>query len=165
MKVNLKECCEIAIEAAKAAGKIISEQYPKNIEVHTKDGGESYAAQVVTEVDKACEKTILKHLATVTQKYDLALLSEETEDDGSRFQKDYFWCIDPMDGTLAFIEKRSGFSVSIALVKKDGEPVVGVVYDPLHDVVYTAYKNGGVFKNGVPFKGSFKRNRFHLCYG
>ena len=71
MKVNLKECCEIAIEAAKAAGKIISEQYPKNIEVHTKDGGESYAAQVVTE-----DKANTKASSDVTQK-DLALLSKK----------------------------------------------------------------------------------------
>ena len=47
--------------------------------------------------------------------FEVGFLSEETEDNGSRFEEDYFWCIDPMDGTLAFINGHPGFSVSIAL--------------------------------------------------
>ncbi|MEZ4955040.1 MAG: inositol monophosphatase family protein [Saprospiraceae bacterium] len=43
-----------------------------------------------------------------------------------------------MDGTLAFINKHPGFSVSIALIANDGTPHIGVVYDPSTDTLYQA---------------------------
>ena len=123
-----------------------------DIKVEKKIGGDSYASQVVTAVDLACEKVILSHLLPSCDEFGLALLSEETEDDASRLEKDYFWCIDPMDGTLAFINKHPGFSVSIALISKDGTPQIGVVYDPSTDTMYHAIKGVGAFKNGKPWK-------------
>ena len=137
----------IAIKAALSAGEIIQRHMNDDIEVNTKQGGENYASQVVTEVDKACEKVILSHLLPTCEKFDIALLSEETEDDGGRFDKDFFWCIDPMDGTLAFINKRPGFSVSIALIAKDGTPYIGVVFNPSNNTLYYAIKGQGVYKN------------------
>jgi len=91
-----------------------------------------------------------------------ALLSEETADDGSRFEEAFFWCIDPMDGTLAFINKQPGFSVSIALVAKDGTSYIGVVFDPSTDILYHAIKGNGVFKNGNPWE--IKHTNNHLTY-
>ena len=150
MSIDFDKLQRVGISASKEAGNIIMSHFEKDIEVATKQGMSSYAAQVVTEVDKACEEVILKHLKPISNELDLAILSEETEDDGSRLVKPYFWCIDPMDGTLAFIEKREGFSVSIALVRKDGVPVLGVVYDPVSKTVYTAQRGKGAHKNGVP---------------
>ena len=46
--------------------------------------------------------------------YALALLTEESADDGSQFCQDYFWCIDPLDGTLPFIRGLPGYAVSIS---------------------------------------------------
>jgi len=143
---------KIAIGAARAAGEIIRAYMDEEIEVENKDGGDSYASQVVTKVDKECEEAILAQLRPSCKQFDIALLSEETEDDGSRFVKDYFWCVDPMDGTLAFINKRPGFSVSIALVSKDGIPQIGVVYDPSTDKMYHAVNGQGAFKNNVPWR-------------
>lgn len=152
----------IAVDAALAAGKIIRASTNEDIAVNKKEGMKSFAAQVVTEVDLKCEKVILEHLGPVSQKYDLAILSEETKDDGSRFEKDYFWCIDPMDGTLAFINKYPGFSVSIALIEKDGIPMIGVVYDPSEDNLYYAVKGIGAFKNNDPWEINPKNK--HLTY-
>ncbi|MEM9985793.1 MAG: inositol monophosphatase family protein, partial [Bacteroidota bacterium] len=95
---------------------------------------------------RACERVILDQLLPSCKAFDLAILSEETEDDGGRFKKDFFWCVDPMDGTLAFIRKQPGFSVSIALIAKDGTPYLGVVYDPLTDTLYHAIKGKGAYK-------------------
>jgi len=53
-----------------------------------------------------------------------------------------------MDGTLAFIQNTPGFSVSIALVARNGTPLIGVVYDPVTDNLNHAIQNGGIFKNG-----------------
>jgi len=160
--MNLSQLSKIAIKAALAAGKVIQKHMNDEVKVENKKGGDSYASQVVTAVDIACEKAILSHLLPTCDEFDLALLSEETEDDGSRFKEDFFWCIDPMDGTLAFINKEPGFSVSIALVAKDGTPNIGVVFDPVTDTLYHAAKGIGAFKNNNPWK--IKPANEHLTY-
>ena len=149
--MDLIQLKDIAIDAAYTAGQLIKEYASEDVIVNKKSEPSSYAAQVVTEVDLKCEKIIKKLLQPVSQTYDLALLSEETIDDGSRLQKDYFWCIDPLDGTLPFINKRPGYAVSIALVARDGTPYLGVVYDPTTDIVYHAVKGFGAFKNNQPW--------------
>ncbi len=160
--MNLLKLSKIAIEAALSAGKIIQQYMNEDVLVENKKAGNSYASQVVTAVDRACETAILSHLLPTCDEYDLAILSEETEDDGSRFHKEYFWCIDPMDGTLAFINKEPGFSVSIALIAKEGTPQIGVVYNPSTDILYHAIKGEGVYKNGILWK--IKNTNKHLTY-
>jgi len=159
MNIDWQELGDKAIEAALAAGKVINSYREKDLEVETKEGASSYAAQVVTEVDRAAEKVILDILEPTCKTYDLAMLSEESVDDGSRFEKDFFWCIDPMDGTLPFINKEPGFSVAIALVAKDGSPHLGVVYDPSTENLYHAIKGLGAFKNHKPWHIE-KQNNF-----
>ncbi|PHN01377.1 3'(2'),5'-bisphosphate nucleotidase CysQ family protein [Flavilitoribacter nigricans] len=160
--MDLLQLNDIAIKAALAAGKVIRHYTDDDVTVEKKTGGTSYASQVVTVVDKACETIILEHLRPTFDAFDLALLSEETEDDGSRFEKDYFWCIDPMDGTLAFINKQPGFSVAIALIARDGSPVIGVVYDPSTDNLYHAVRGHGAYKNEAPWV--IKPANDHLSY-
>jgi len=144
---HLNTLCTIAIEAAQKAGALIISYVDKNVAVQNKEGADSLAAQVVTEVDIKAQNTILNVLSPTFEKYNLALLTEESDDDKSRFEKDYFWCIDPMDGTLAFTEKTPGYAVSIALVSKSGESQIGVVFDPVTDTLYHAIKGEGAFKN------------------
>ena len=160
--MDLLQLSKIAITASLSAGKVIQKYMNEQVEVKKKKGGESYSSQVVTAVDIECEKVILSHLLPTCEEFGLALLSEETEDDGSRFEEDLFWCIDPMDGTLAFINKHPGFSVSIALIAKDGTPYIGVVYDPSTDTLYHAVKGNGAFKNGNPWE--IKHLNDHLTY-
>ncbi len=150
--MNLKHLTDIAIKAALAAGKHIKKYMEKDVAFEKKEGGTNYASQVVTKVDRECENIILSHLLPICEEFDIALLTEETEDDGSRFEKDFFWCIDPIDGTLNFINKEPGFSVSIALIAKDGTPYIGVVYDPTTDTIYHATKGNGALKNGSPWQ-------------
>ena len=142
---------ETAIAAAESAGRVIQKYMHDDVEVEKKEGGSTYASQVVTAVDIESEKVILSYLLPTCKQYDLGLLTEETEDDGSRFEKDFFWCIDPMDGTLSFINDHPGFAISIALIAKDGTPYLGVVFDPSTDTLYHAVRGKGVFKNGDPW--------------
>lgn len=160
--MDLLKLNDIASKAALSAGKVIQQSMQDDVLVEQKKGGISYASQVVTEVDRACESVILSHLRPSCDEFHLALLSEETEDDGSRFEEDFFWCVDPMDGTLAFINKQAGFSVSIALVAKDGTPYLGVVFDPCTDTLYHAIRGNGAFKNGMPWE--IKPANGHLTY-
>jgi len=160
--MDLVELKNIAVKAALAAGKVIKKYLNDDVLVEKKKGGASYASQVVTAVDRECEAAIFSHLRPTCEQFDLALLSEETEDDGSRFKKDFFWCIDPLDGTLAFINKQPGFSVSLALVAQDGTPHIGVVYNPNTDALYWAIKGKGAYKNGRPWLINVPNN--HLTY-
>ncbi len=149
--MDLQHLANIAIEAALSAGKVIQKHMNDDITVEKKEAGSNYASQVVTKVDRECESIILSHLIPTCKTFDIGILTEETEDDRSRFKKDFFWCVDPMDGTLAFIKKQSGFSVAIALITKDGTPVIGVVFDPSTETLYHAIKGKGVYKNKKPW--------------
>uniref|UniRef100_UPI004049973E 3'(2'),5'-bisphosphate nucleotidase CysQ family protein n=1 Tax=Fulvivirga sp. TaxID=1931237 RepID=UPI004049973E len=149
-KQDLEALCETAKVAAVVAGKYIQSQFDKHYNKGIKDGANSLAAQVVTEVDIKAQTIILEHLKDSIREYDLGVLTEESSDDRSRLEKDYFWCIDPLDGTLPFTEGRAGYAVSIALIAKSGDPIVGVVYIPDLALCYTAVKRSGVWVNGEP---------------
>jgi 3'(2'), 5'-bisphosphate nucleotidase/myo-inositol-1(or 4)-monophosphatase len=156
-QADLESLCNLAIKAACEAGKMIASHTGTDLTVKIKDstasdnsktpGGESLASQVLTEVDIKSQQIILNHLTPTLSRYDLGLLSEESVDDSSRFEKDYFWCIDPLDGTLPFTESKPGYAVSIALVKRNGEPIIGIVYDPVQNNLYHAIKGTGAYKN------------------
>ena len=152
MNIDFEKLTGLAEHAAKEAGRIINSYSQKEVEVEHKDGGHTYASQVVTEVDRKAQDTILGTLNPSLNKYDFALLTEESEDDLSRLEKEYFWCIDPLDGTLPFTRKEPGYSVSIALVSRDGSPQIGVVYDPVDDILWQATKGLGVKRNDRPWK-------------
>jgi len=146
---ELAELANLAIDAATAAGEMIARSRPKLIE-HKSSGG-SLASQVVTEVDRRSEAIILQTLNPTLRRFELGLLTEEQPDDGGRFRTNYFWCIDPIDGTLPFIEGTPGYAVAIALVRGDGAPTIGVVYDPVGETVVHAIAGAGVFRNGRPW--------------
>ena len=57
---------------------------------------------------------------------------------------EYYWCIDPIDGTKEFIKKNGEFTVNIALIHKDA-PILGVVYAPAMGDMYKAKKGRGCF--------------------
>ena len=150
-QAQLHGLSEAAIQAATEAGQFIQSCCHPPIKVQNKKGGESYASQVVTEVDFKAQEIILEHLNASVQSYDLGLLTEESIDDQSRLTKDYFWCIDPLDGTLPFTEQRPGYAVSIALVSKAADSEIGVVYLPDQQKCYSAVKGAGVQLNGEPY--------------
>jgi 3'(2'), 5'-bisphosphate nucleotidase/myo-inositol-1(or 4)-monophosphatase len=145
---KLQELTQQAIIGARAAGDIINRHYQNKIQVHHKDRGTSVASQVVTEVDYKAQAAIVEVLEPSCANDGLGLLTEESPDTGQRLKKAAFWSIDPMDGTLAFINNTPGFSVSIALVARNGTPLIGVVYDPVTDNLMHAIRGRGVFKNG-----------------
>ncbi len=154
---DLIHLTEYAITAAQKAGKHISQTRPLNVE--RKLGGDTLASQVVTEVDQQSQDIVLEVLEPTLSKFDLALLTEESPDDGRRLEKDFFWCIDPIDGTLPFIEGVPGYAVSIALISRAGVPQIGVVYDPVEHMLYHAVKGQGAFRNTNPW--TLEQSRDH----
>ena len=142
---HLRELADLAVVAATEAGTMIAGTRPTEIE--QKAGGPSPASAVVTDIDRRSEAIILGHLAPTLERFELALLTEEQADDGGRRVAEHFWAIDPLDGTLPFVEGSAGYSVSIALVARDGTPLIGVVCDPLEETVLHAVSGVGAFRD------------------
>lgn len=147
---DIRDLQVIAELAALKAGKLVQEKRA-DFTVNFKSAGESLASTVVTEVDLMSEEIINQVLGPTLSKYDLALLSEETPDDGSRLQKDYFWCIDPIDGTLPFTKQQEGYAVTISMIDKAGVPIIGVAYDPWNEKLYAGSTVQPLTINGTPF--------------
>ncbi|NMM48518.1 3'(2'),5'-bisphosphate nucleotidase CysQ family protein [Marinigracilibium pacificum] len=159
---ELFELSQIACEAAKEAGDFIQNFTREDILVDQKEEQKTRASQVVTQVDIKSQEIILEKLAPSIKKFNLGLLTEESADDNSRFSNDYFWCIDPLDGTLSFIENKYGYAVSIALVSRSGESLIGVVYDPIKSDLYYAFRSGGVYKNNAKIELSEPSNNLNV---
>lgn len=149
---NLDDLLHEAVAAAREAGAFIHASAARGIEVQHKSGGSNIASQVVTEVDLRADAMISEALRPSCARYDLALLTEESTDDRARLQKDAFWSVDPLDGTMAFIESKPGYSVSIGLVARDGTPMIGVVYNPVTDILYSAVRGQGAQRDGSPWQ-------------
>lgn len=145
----------VAKEAARAAGKLIRASIGRPLQTMEK----SSPHDLVTEVDKACQETIQ---AILQRAYpDSSFLGEESVAPGSESasqavldaRTDFLWVVDPIDGTLNFIRGVPACTVSIGLVV-EGKPVVGVVYDPLREEMFSAVAGTGTMLNGVPCRVS-----------
>ena len=159
---ELEILAQTALNAAIKASDYIQSQVNQNHKIKLKEGVENLATQVVTAIDIESQRLILEELKPSMLEYDLGLLTEELPDDGSRFTRDYFWCIDPLDGTLPFTEKQPGYAVSIALIKQSGEPVIGVVADPHDQKTWLAIKDRGVLRNDEPISSTPQHDRL-IC--
>ncbi|MCF7797927.1 MAG: 3'(2'),5'-bisphosphate nucleotidase CysQ [Lentisphaeria bacterium] len=126
----MKELVQIAQTAATRAGSILLEYYKDEYEIRDK----SYHNPVTT-ADHAADDFLKEFILKETP--DFGWLSEETVDSPDRLEKEYVWIVDPLDGTKEFIEGVSHFVVSVGLVK-NGEPVLGVIYNPVRkELIYT----------------------------
>jgi len=140
--LDLEELLDEVIAAATAAAEVIQSYGNKEIEVTHKGLGGGLAAEVVTEADLRCQALIETHLKPSCDKYSIAFIGEESKDKSERFNKPYSWLVDPIDGTLPFIEKREGYTVSIGLIDQKGEPLLGVVFNPYNNDMYAATRSG-----------------------
>ena len=140
----------LAVRAAKEAGAIIMEYYKADYEIHDKG-----YHNPVTTADHAAD-SLLKEMLTESCP-DYGWLSEETVDSPDRLSKERVWVVDPLDGTKEFIEGVPQFVVSIAIVE-NGEPVVGVLYNPVTKDTFTAAKGEGAFLNDEPVRCVTKDN-------
>ena len=85
--MNLGELTEEAVRAARVAGELIQSYRDRDVKVEHKAGGDTLASQVVTEVDEKAQAEILKILKPTCAAHDLALLTEEHEDDRGRLKR------------------------------------------------------------------------------
>jgi myo-inositol-1(or 4)-monophosphatase len=127
-----------AWEAAEEAGTLIRETWQQSKQIQYKS-----AIDLVTSVDRQAEERIVRVLHKHFPDHSI-LAEEETNIAGS--QDVYRWIVDPLDGTTNFAHAYPHFSVSIAL-ERQGEIILGLVYDPLRREVFKATKGCGAFLN------------------
>jgi len=128
----------IAVRAARSAGRILlrySDQVD-HLTVQTKSRND-----FVSEVDRGAEEAIIHELRSKFP--DHAILAEES---GARGRSEFEWVIDPLDGTTNYLHGFPQFAVSIAL-RHRGRLECGVVYDPVHEEMFTAARGRGAQLN------------------
>lgn len=126
------------IKAATEAGKILKKNFGGKYKISSKD----VLSNIVTEIDKKSEEKIISIIKEAFPQHNI--LSEEA---GSLFQEsDYKWLIDPIDGTVNYAHSIPLTCVSIAL-EKNGEIIMGAVFNPMANEFFFSEKNNGAFLN------------------
>ncbi|MDP3939596.1 MAG: 3'(2'),5'-bisphosphate nucleotidase CysQ, partial [Deltaproteobacteria bacterium] len=120
---------EVAVAAARAAGKVIMSYFKSSYQVRDK-GGTPGEDNPVTSADLAANGVLKEQLLNAYP--DDGWLSEETADSRDRLEKRRVWVVDPIDGTKEFILGIPQFCVSVGL-SVDGEAALGVLYNPARD--------------------------------
>lgn len=128
-------------EIARGSGAILMKYFESN-ELH--EGTKSTGADIVTDADLASDTFIREQF----QKYfpDFGVITEEGTNIEPKMEGEKLWlCADPLDGTTNFSCNLPIFSVSIACLDSNYQPIVGVVYDPTRDEMFSAIKGDGSF--------------------
>ena len=132
------------ILAAKRAGVAILDVYDSDFAVEQKEDKSplTLADKKSNEIiENVLEQTVTVNNSTVP------ILSEEGKEISYEDRKnwEYFWLVDPLDGTKEFVKRNGEFTVNIALIHKQ-KPVLGIIYIPVKDVFYFAAKDFGTYK-------------------
>ena len=149
---NMNHTMGALLKAAVAAVKLVTaeEIMPRYLKVahqHKSDGS------LCTEADIAAQNALTKKLQVILN---VPVLGEEMTAAEQRALwetgQDGIWCIDPIDGTSNFVRGLPYFAVSVALVR-EGKSVLGVVYDPVANEMFSAEHGKGAFLNGEKLVG------------
>lgn len=140
---------EIAITIAQQAGMLLCDHFRKTTEIRLKEDGSQ-----VSDADMHSHDFIV---AALSKKFpDYVILSEESPNAlQTLIGEKPTWIIDPLDATSNFLNGIPLFAVSIALVKEK-KPVLGVIYDPVHNELFATQKGHGATLNGNPIHVSKK---------
>lgn len=140
----LPDALHLATQAAREAGALALQSFRPGAQtsaaVQYKEGGSP-----VTEADLAVDRLLKGRLTPFDSS--IGWLSEETEDDPARLEREHVWVVDPIDGTRSFAAGKPDWGVAIALLEA-GEPILGVLFIPVEGKLYTARRGGGAFLNG-----------------
>ena len=138
--MNFKELLVKAINASIEGGHAIMEVYASEFAVEHKDD-----KSPLTLADKNCNEVIETHLLSTG----IPFLSEEGAKISFEERKnwEYFWLVDPLDGTKEFVKRNGEFTVNIALIH-NGNPILGVIYVPVKEELYFALDGLGSYKAG-----------------
>jgi myo-inositol-1(or 4)-monophosphatase len=136
----------VAEQAARAGGAVLMRRLGDgDLQVAYKDG----RANLVTVADQQSQAAVTGEILAAFP--DHVIIGEEGTAGDSR--SEHRWYVDPLDGTTNYAHGLPFFCVSVAL-RSAGATVAGVVYDPLHDELYSAARGRGAVRNGTPLRAS-----------
>ena len=144
MQINhhlpLKQLLAVCLRASQQASRAILAVYNSAFDVEYKQD-----ESPLTLADKRSHEILEKELEYSFP--DIPILSEEGKDIPYKERKnwEYFWLVDPLDGTKEFVKKNGEFTVNIALICKN-RPIMGIIYVPVYDDVYFSMEGAGSFK-------------------
>lgn len=147
---DISQMLETAVVAARLAGQRAMEEI-SFLKVSIKNDSE-----LVTQADVKCQQIIINR---IKENYpDHGFIAEEGKEgkifkQPPRGEKPLWWLIDPIDGTNNFAHKMLFFTTSIA-VMYEGEPIVGVIFEPATDSMFTAVKGSQAKLNGRTISAS-----------
>lgn len=147
--MDLQTVRRAAADIAREAGAVLMQYYDRPHQETVK----AVVTDIVTEADPAAEAVIVSRLRAAFPQHHI--IGEEGGGMGApAAEADYCWHVDPLDGTVNFANNIPYFSVSLALAGPDGRPLVGVVFDPTRDEMYSAARGFGATLNDRPLRVS-----------
>jgi myo-inositol-1(or 4)-monophosphatase len=138
--LDLAVAVTVAVEAAETAGNLIRHRARAGVSSCPKGSG----ADVVTQLDFDAEELILGRLRAAFPGH--RLVAEESGTSGGDDGR-WTWLVDPLDGTNNMVAGLSSYVVGLALCR-DGQPVLGVVHDPVEGRTWHALLGGGAYGPG-----------------
>lgn len=135
---------ETAVDIAREAGALLANYLERRVGYELK--GEF---DLVTEADRASERLVVERLRSHFPSH--GIMAEEGG--GHVSASEYRWFVDPLDGTTNFAHGFPVFNVTLGL-ERAGEPVAGVVYDPIRQEMFTAERGAGAYLNNRRIKVS-----------
>lgn len=144
-EINLTSYLEVALDAAKQAGTLLSRFARDGFQIKHKS-----PIDLVTEADHAAEQCVIDVIRASFPGHRF-LAEERGRIDQS--PSPFLWIIDPLDGTTNFAHGFPVYCISIGLEYKE-HCILGVVYDPARDELFTATSGGGACLNNQPIRVS-----------
>lgn len=135
---------EVALEAAAAGAEVLRQRFGQTLDIRHKG-----AVDLVTDADQKAEAAIVAVIRRHFPEHDILAEEQDWGRPGSACR----WIIDPLDGTTNFAHGFPWFAVSVAL-EVSGVVEAGVVHAPLQHTVFSAWRGGGAWRDGVRLRVS-----------
>ncbi|OQW43467.1 MAG: inositol monophosphatase [Nitrospira sp. HN-bin3] len=132
---------QAAVEAGQAAGTLLLRYAETGFQIEYKN-----PINLVTDADRAAEQCVIDLLKTRFPDHHFLAEERGRDDEGS---SPYRWIIDPLDGTTNFAHGYPTYCVSVGL-EYEGRCIMGVVFDPSRNELFTAIEHRGAYLNGRP---------------
>lgn len=147
--MNIDYALEQARQAAAGADEIMMSYYKQDYQTYQKDGARGRAEAVLTEPDLKCDEYLHSFLTKAFP--GCSVVTEESVDklESDWHEREWIWYVDPIDGSLSYLEGSDCFGVSIALCRH-GSPVLGVISNPVLELTAWAAEGRGAFLNSEP---------------
>lgn len=145
--MELVELMPVVAAIARGAGEIVMRHFAAPIPTSVKTS----QIDIVTAADTEAEAYIVRELRRRFPGHHI--VGEEGGGQGEpAATASHHWFVDPIDGTVNFASKLPHFCTSIALATPDRQPLIGVVYDPTRNELFSAMAGSGAYLNGQPLR-------------